>query len=403
MPNYTRTQLKTSINNRIHGKIGMVVDQNGAINDVVRQVVGEVDMRSMKRRSSVVPNLFSDIYDYNCPEDLQDNKVIDFIPQDQSRSRTGEFSLTTEEEFDRRKGLQENLIAIAERDFIRKIRFAGQVSDYTKTISTLDSVNSGGGTWQGFGDGTNLTRDSFNYIKSPASIRWDINANGGTTAGIYNDSLDELDITDYYQNGSVFVWAYLSSATNVTNFVLRLGTTASHYYQITVTATNESATFQTGWNLLRFDMASKTTVGSPDVTAIDYCAIYMTKASGKVSELDYRFDSIQLKLGKIHYLLYYSKYPWQNTSGTYLENSTNDLDYINCDTEEYNLFIEKGVELIGAMVREYQDSDLASKKYEKAVERYQVLNPSEVKMLTTTYYDFASVDGDDDAPMWNNR
>lgn len=403
MPTYTRTQLKTAINNRIHGKIAMVVDQNAAINDVVRQVLGDIDMRSAKRRSSVISNLFTEIYDYNCPSDLKDDKVIDLAPQTPDRSRNFELELTTEEEFDRRKSLQGNLICVSDRDFVRKIRFSGDISDQTTTISTLDSLTSGGGTWAGFGDGTNVAVDSYNYIKGPASLKWDINASGGTTAGIVNSTLDEIDITNYYMNGSVFVWVYLSSASLITNFVLRLGTTASAYYSMTVTTTNESAAFAVGWNLLRFDFNSKSTTGSPDVTAIDYCAIYMTKTTGKVSELDYRFDSIQLKLGKIHYLLYYSKYPWQNTSGTYLENSTDDLDYINCDTEEYNLFIEKGTELMGAMVREKYDSEMAAVTYARNAQRYQVNNPSEAKLSTQTLHDFASIDGDDDAPVWTNR
>jgi hypothetical protein len=201
------------------------------------------------------------------------------------------------------------------------------------------------GDWVVFGDGTNLTRDTENYVKGNASLNWDISAAGGTTAGIQNSLLDDFDISDYAGNGSAFVWAYITSATNLTNFILRIGNDSSNYYAITITATNEGTAFEAGWNLLRFDMVNKAETGAVDKTTCDYVALYMTKAAGKISETDYRFDNLVLKIGDHFNVVYYSKYGWQSNAGVWLENSTADTDLVNCDTDEYGLIIAKYAEL----------------------------------------------------------
>ena len=89
----------------------------------------------------------------------------------------------------------------------------------------------------------------------------------GTTAGIVNSTLDTFDYTDFLY-GSVFVWTYITDKTDITNYKMRVGNDASNYYEMTVTDTHEDIPFLDGWNLLRFDMSSKTTTGSPTSTAI---------------------------------------------------------------------------------------------------------------------------------------
>jgi hypothetical protein len=55
-------------------------------------------------------------------------------------------------------------------------------------------------------------------------------------------------------------------------------------------------------------MANKATTGTPVPTAIDYCALYMTKDSGKISETDYRFNNLIIGNGTSYNVVYYSKY-----------------------------------------------------------------------------------------------
>lgn len=151
--------------------------------------------------------------------------------------------------------------------------------------------------------------------------------------------------------------------------------------------TQEGIAFQTGWNLLRFDFSAKTTTGSPDTTAGKYAAIYMTKAVGKVSETDYRFDHIIMRGGIIHDLIYYTKYGWQSNIGTYKENSTADTDYVNADTDELELFTYAGKSAAALELRQFNTYEVFEKQYQDKKAAYQLKYPSEAKLLTQIVYE----------------
>jgi hypothetical protein len=398
MPIYARSVLITNTASMISGTIS-ATDANTCINRAVREVIADVDLRSTKRKSALAPNLFDDIWDHTCPTDLKGMGIVDIRPQIK-RGRLDQWRLTTEEEFDRIKEdhridywgdpirinrsqwLGDSIVAISDADFVRKIKLARPVDDDKVTIDSLDAV----GTWIGFGDGTNLTADSSNYAKGSAAINWDINATGGTTAGIVNSSIPTFDISSYLTEGSVFVWAYITSTTNITNFILRIGSSSSAYNYITVTTTNEGVTFQAGWNLLRFDFVNKSTTGSPTNTACTYVALYMTKAGAKISETDYRFDDITMRKGEHYDLIYYSKYGWQTAAGAYLENSTADTDLLNMDTEEIRLIEYKGAELMERNLKNPTEGDRYFSIYQTMIKEYQFKYPSESLILTTTYH-----------------
>lgn len=381
MPIYTRVQLKKDVQTMISGKI-QDTDLNTIVDRAVRDVLSDTDLRSSKRKSALSPNLFDDTFDYSCPTDLKGLSLIDVKPQI-NRGRMDQWRLTTEEEFDRLKeDNEDSIVAISDADFVRKIKISRPIDDNSLVINPLDVV----GDWAGFGDGTNITKDSDNYVKDSASLNWDISAAGGTTAGIYNASLTQFDLSDYLSTGSIFVWVYITSKTNLTNFIVRVGSSASAYYQITVTTNNEGVSFYNGWNLLRFDMINKSITGTPDDDACNYVALYMTKAAGKVSETDYRFDNLVIKRGDHYNVIYYSKYLWQSIAGTYLENSTIDTDYVNVDTEELRIIELKYAELSERFLRNHSEADRYFQLYQTVIKEYGQKYPSESMLIITTYH-----------------
>lgn len=391
MPYYTRTMLKASLNARLHGKIGRLVDANETINRGVKEAFSETDFRSSKRVSSSPPNLFDEVYDYSAPVDLKGQKIIDIDPQVERGD--DEWHLVTPEEFARRKTIEDFLVAVRDADGLVRLKISRHVDDTTLIVATLDALSYNGANWALFGDGTNLRTDADNYVKGNGAVRWDISAAAGTTAGIQHTSLPTFDLTDYLSAGSVFVWAWITSTTGLTNYKIRLGSDGSNYYEMTATTTNEATAFRVGWNLIRFDFSAKTTTGSPVAASCDFAAVFMTKTTGKVSELDYRFDHIMVKRGKLHDTHYYSAFPWQNSSGTYLEESTSDNDYLNVRADEYNIILEKCVEAAGNDAREYDDAAMAAKKYSEKRTMYLMDNPSEALLLTSTYHDIQSITG----------
>lgn len=389
MPIYTYSNFKSRVNAGIKGKIGMLVDDRETLNEAARSVVSDIDLRSTRRKTSLSPNLFSDVFQYACPTDLKGMSIIDIDPQTDRRQVN--YDLVPFEQFMRRQ--DQYTVAFQDNDLIRKILVNAVISDKKIIISTMDSLTAGGGTWALFGDGTNLSADTDNFVRENGSISWDISAAGGTTAGIQNSSLDSFDLTDYLGgNGAVFVWVYINSTTNLTNFILRIGSSTSDYYSKTITTASDGTVFRAGWNLLRFDLTSLTTTGSPDYDECDFVAIYMTKDSSKISETDYRFDGLVIRKGENHDIVYYSKYAWQNSSGTYLENSTADSDFLNVDTDEYELMIAKGIELAGQEVDEFDASTRAGERYLKRKADYLLRNPSDSKSIIQTYADFITTE-----------
>lgn len=386
---YLYTDLLAAVKGRLHNMLGHLTDTRVTLNNGVRDCL-EIDFRSTKRKSTIAPNLFNEIYQYNCPTDLKQKKVIGIQPQTLDRSRYTSYDLLPEENFDQLKQSRTGILSFTDRDMLRKLLASVDVNDDSIVISPLDALT-GNGSWVLFGDATNLVADTYNYVKGSGSIKYDISAAGGTTAGIQATNIGTFDLTKYYTAGSAFVWAYITSATNLTNFKLRLGNSSSNYYEMTATTTNEGTAFVTGWNLIRFDFSGKATTGTVSLTTGTYGVVYMTKSSGKISEADYRFDHIILKLGRINNLIYYSKYLWQTAAGVWIENSTADTDYLNVDTEEYNIIVEKCVDWAGREIREYEtDVSLARADYQAKKKEYRKNYKSEALMETSDYYFFNS-------------
>jgi len=395
MPVYTQVDLSNAVKVRLHNQLGQIAGAgtNSAsilvgLNRGVRKASSKIDFRSTKRKSLVAPNLFNDIYQYNCPTDLKGKKIIGIQPQTLDRSRFTVYKLVPEENFDQLKQSRDNLLSFTDRDMVRKLLASVRVNDNGFTVSSLDSLTSGG-SWSAFGDATNIVLDSYDFVKGSGSIKADISSAGGTTFGIQASDIPVFDLTSYKSAGSAFVWVKITSTTNITNYNLRLGSDSSNYYEMTATTTNEGTAFVAGWNLLRFDFSGKTTTGTPVDASCVYGAIYMTKASGKVSETDYRFDHIIVKLGQINNLIYYSKYLWQTSGGTWIENSTVTTDYLNLDTEEFDIVVEECIAELSLGIREYgEDWKIAREEGVEMVKKYKQTCPSEALLEETDYYNF---------------
>ena len=381
---YSYTNLKDQIVDPISfANIGTALTILNIINRAARMVYQEVDLRSAKRKATLSPKLFDDQFDYTCPTDLKGEAVIDLIPQ-ANRSLNSRFNLVTPEYFDRKKSTMKSLVAFSDDDLVRKVRVSADIDDTVATVASFNSLTGDGGTWALFGDGENVATNTENYLEGSGSIGFDISGAGGTTAGIQNTSVTTFDVTDYKDNGSAFIWVYINSTTNLTNFILRLGSDSSNYYSMTVTATNEGAAFQTGWNLLRFDLSGKSTTGTPDDDGCDYVAFYMTKAGAKVDD-GYRVDNLTLHTGEYHDILYYSKYPWQTSAGAFIENSTTATDKINADTDELDLIVMKGKVEVFRELYDWEQMKAAQAEYEKMKRTYQLQNPSQRLMRAEWY------------------
>lgn len=381
---YTQADLKGRINGGIQGKIDILVDSQDTMNSAVRDLKAKVAIRSAKRRASLSPNLFNGIFPYSAPSDIQGHRIID-IPQ-QAKRPDGEWQLTTPEEFDRVNGAKKGLMAIDDYNGTKILKLASTVDSNSLLISEMDSVSS----WVVFGDAEDLEADDADFIKGAGSLKFGISSAGGTTAGVQNSSLTTFSLVDYLDGTSaIFIWHKINSTTNITNYILRVGTDSSNYYSKTITTQADGTAFVNGWNLLKFDLTSLSETGTVTDSTCNFAAVYMTKATGKVSETDYKFDWMVLKKGVPHYVRYYSKYGWQSSAAAYKENSTAVDDLLVADTDEFELFVKNGIiwakREIGYPSSEV-DKDENNLKLDLAV--YTASNPDESKVMMTDYYEY---------------
>lgn len=382
---YTRSQLLSDVNEGIHNKIGMIANQGDFANRIVRLVLKDIALRANKRKVDLTPDIFPEINTYACPADLHANRIIDIPALAKAQDRDDNFNLVPATQFDQDPRYSD--IAIDEYNGVRTLKLKSHITSDQNLISELDSLTSGGGTWEAYGDAENLQADSDDYIKGAGSVSFDIDSSGGTTAGIKNTGLDIWDITNFLGgHGAAFAWSRINNVTNLTSFTLHLGSDESNYYSKTITARHDGTDFVSGFNLLRFDLTSLTETGTVDKDAMKYAALFMNKDAAKVSETDYGFDWLTVMNGVRHQVHFYSKYGWQNTSGTYIEKSTDASDYLVADTDEYELFVARGIWLGHTLIKSDRVTiNEAKQDYLLATQDYGINSPDESSLMISTY------------------
>lgn len=364
------------------------VNMQDTLNHAVRQVYLDVDLRGAKRKSLITPNIFDDIYMYTAPSDLKDVAIIDVRRQTYPlRNSSERLRLVSPEEFDRKKNDAVNQVAVIDDDLVRTLLLDIDPDDTKVQISSLDALTGDGSNWAPFSDGVNIVADTNNKIQGGGSLKFDLTGSA-TTAGIYNAGLTRLNVgTDIFNSGIANVWAYVNDTTNLTSYALRLGINGSNYHQTLSTGTDiAGAAIVNGWNLLKWDWKDKTTTGTVDPTKIAYAVAFMTKTSGK-SDDGYRFDDLQCHTGSPYEIFYYSKYPWQNASQTYLENSTSGTDYLNVsDSYELDLIAARCRMELARRRKDYNEMTLAQNEYNDMLKKYKQRSPTERLRLQNNWY-----------------
>jgi len=201
-------------------------------------------------------------------------------------------------------------------------------------VHTMDSLTENG-TWTAADNAENISLNERNYISGTGAIGIDLAA-AGTTLTIVNSTISQIDTSEATH---AFIWVYLPTTSNITQFNIRLGSDASNYASATATVPFNTSALQQGWNLIGFTTLTDT--GSPNKTATDYVRLQITFSSTPSTRTGFIFDNVITTIGEPYELQYYSDNIWQNTGGTYLENSTSDSDTLTVTGEEYDLILSR--------------------------------------------------------------
>lgn len=394
---YTDTRFENDINGKINNRSDMIIDFRTVRNNAASQVITDINLRSAKRRARLSPGIYEDVLEYIAPTDLDAENIID-VTADSDERHDIEWGLTTTEVLRNRPHRNHRaydfdaLLAVDEYNGERRILLSTtETIEDSVTITPLNDVTENDSAWTTTGDATNIHTDKYSYKKGSGSVAVDLNSDNGTTFGIENNGLESMEIDDKYfhDSGAIFVQVFLpSNVDDINGFDIKIGSSSSDYYAIASNKRHDGTDLSVGWNLIRFDLNSRTETGSPDKTDITYVAISVDKDSDLSEVTDFKFDHVVLRAEEKGDIYYYTKYPWVSAAGVYKRESTTGTDLLVAEEDEYKLYVLKGIALALDELEEEERAMSVKTEYQNELEKYKLRNPSNALMKTTVYEEF---------------
>jgi hypothetical protein len=380
----------------------------GAISQGATDVQSKVKLKDLSRRAIIENALYDQVNRFKCPDDVDKNNIMQwYMLNGNTIVDTFYFPMRqiSNRAFDANRQFDANLFTIEYQSGVKFIKVSDPSlmfkygtstgTTYTTTdgtgltISTADSLTDNG-VWNVGGNITSLVSDNLTYITGSGSLRFNIN-DSTNTGSLYNDGLTAVDLSDHENKSTIFLSAYFPDSSLVTSLTLRWGSSTSVYFSRTAT-TPQFGSFRNGWNLIPFAWNGATETGTVDTSAIDYIRITPTLSA---SDTDIKFDNIFSALGEVREVVYYSKYLFRSTAGTWLEAPTDDSDNVVLDTDAENLFVYECIRLASLQIQGQGDiysaytNDLYGTNQKVGLyDNYKKDNPSEVIQPQTQHRRF---------------
>ncbi len=268
---HTVSQLKDSVSGMLSGiDLGNVDNLNGALERAARILVQKADVPEASGIQNI--SLYSGVYDYPCDPKIFGTAINDVRPAGGYRNYNNFATKRMGETFDRTKQFvsQATQTAFEYVNGTPIIRISTGLTPQQTIISTMSSTTD----WTASGSASGLTEDQSMYYVPPASLRFTLT---GSSTGILTNTLQTpIDLSAFQGVGVCFLALMIpqgSTASNLTNIVVRLGSSDTAYVSMTETEGFLGSWVSGEWLLVAFDLASVTTVGSPAFTAIDYLQV----------------------------------------------------------------------------------------------------------------------------------
>lgn len=320
--------------------------------------------------------LYSGIHEYPLPSDF---RVI-MRPTKENKEYFSNFQMTT------RYDLKNFLKGMAFK-FLREKQFllVKSNSGDKKILHNCDSVTDDG-TWAISGDGGSLVADDNIFIEGDGALRFVVTATGGTTT-LTLTGMDAVDITDFLTDELFLnLQCPAGNTVDLTSIRIRIGSSASAYYEATATTRFRGDNLSPGWGAVGFDLSGKTTTGSPTDTSITYIQVLITHGTTGVTGT-YRLDDIFIASPTYYQLPYYSNTTVKTITNTYIQHPTALTDTVLCPSVADGAVYYKALELLAihdlqnAALAAYAARELAPKEQE-----VKAIYPSHRPTLQTFYY-----------------
>jgi len=165
------------------------------------------------------------------------------------------------------------------------------------TLHNMDTYD-GDGTWVGTNDATTVATDASTYKEGTGSVSFSIDVSNSTSnkATLTNPDMASVDASSLTLNDSgVIMWVYLTDATDIRSIELKFGSDSSNYHAVKQYGADvQGLAYKDGWNRIFIPTLNRQTVGTPDMSAVDYLQVNVTFDSGEADQASCRIDNIQM-------------------------------------------------------------------------------------------------------------
>lgn len=382
---YSISTWLNDVGSGIHGTtVNKIPNIYGIANRAARAVLLDVDPKETQRIVQL-GQVFNSTYDYSCPVDVKGDRFVDIRPQGQ-RFPTDQYPQGYAVEFDAYKDVSfDNKIYTQWNTGVKTLRIEAPSLTAPLTLTDTSSITG----WAATTGASNLALNTSNYVAGGGALSFDL-LTGSSSGYVENSTLAAVNLANYKNVATMFLWVYIPTASATTDVKVRWGSSSADYWEATATAAQDGTAFQNGWNFLSFPWSGATSTGTPDETAVNYVRFTVDYSAAQTGFLVCNFTST---LGYYFQAQYYSKYlfrdPATNAFQETVADSTDNNKIINLDTDSYNLFFNKSMYFIAQALQGADagyDATFWANEYATALKRYSALNPSEEMLKSATYY-----------------
>lgn len=385
---YSVTNLKNDVIGVLHGTTANQIQGfDNLIYRAARTVLMDIDPQETIRILPFVNPIFNSVWDYAAPADLKGNRIIDIRPQ-VARQLRDIWLQKYNQAFDVTKILSnQDSFTINFNTAIKTVRINAPNLLPGIVLNQATGITDNG-TWAVGGGATNLTDDNVNFVAVPGSLKFDLSA-AASPGWLENSTMSAQDLSNELNQGTLFLYTFLPTASDFSAVELRWGSSAADYYAVSTSVTQQNTAFQNGWNLLAFNWLGATVVGAPNPAAIDY--VRVTWTYNGTAQTAVRLNNIVARLGTILEVEYYSKFLFRDAlTGVFQETITDDSNLVNLDTESYNVLFYQAAMLAfqqqqGINATRF-DFPFTQAGYIDVVRKYNGMYPSQVQKPQSRYY-----------------
>ena len=347
----------TSLNRKVSpGNTNQSKDIYGVLSEAARNLLANIKPKELSNRVIIENALYDQIDRYKCPDDLDQKNVMQWFRLDGNRNTDTFYHpmmQATNRRFDQHRIADRNLFTIEWDHGVKFIKISniqnnnlGIGGSVGSTIHTMNSLTENG-TWNTFGNVTNLVTDNLTFVAGTGSLRFDIN-NSSTVGGIENFTLTPFRIKEFLTVGKIFSWLDLPNINQIQTVQLEMYSSTGNGYSITVNSPHDTTAFQLGQNMLGFTLDTNvmTVIGTPDPDNLNHIRVTFN-TNGTLVMKNVRMDNIVARKGTVYGIQYISKYMFQDVDGLPKEEPTTGSDTVLLDFEAYQLYLQEAACVLG--------------------------------------------------------